>query len=197
MRIQFGCVAVLLAATLSPNAEAASVGFAGQVLTTNAGGGAGSAYGNVTAGSPIAYSTVELNFQDGAASGNLLVAGAFTSHPNIAIVSGSLQLTEAGTADTAVISLNISRDGGPTDSAISMTMTGDLFASAVINQATILSLVASADNDSSFTYIDNSGGQNSVYSGNGAAFTAVPEPGSIGALLGIGAICLARRRRRA
>lgn len=193
MRTFLGCTALCVALLATNPATAASVSFAGQILTTNAGGGAGSAFGAVPPA--VAFSTAALEFVTGGASGNLVGASAFSSHPTISITGGTLSLTEAGTNDTAVVNLTVSRAGGGGN--VSMTFNGDLFASAVINQATIDSLIASANNSGSFTYVDNGGGQASVYSGNSASFAAVPEPSSAALLVGIAGLTLLRRRRSA
>ena len=195
MRIVVGCVALCVVLFATSTATAGSVSFAGQVLTNNAGGGAGSAFGTLPP--TVSFSTAALEFTDGGMSGNLVGGAVFSSHPNISILSGSLQLTEAGSSDTAIVALQISRDGGGANGNITMTFTGDLFASAVVNQATIDSLIASADNSGSFTYIDNGGGQSSVYSGNSASFAAVPEPSTAGLLLGLAGMSILRRRRKA
>lgn len=193
MRIALGCVTLCAALLATNTATAASVSFAGNVLIANAGGGAGSAFGSVPP--TVSFSTGALEFTTGATSGNLVGGSSFTSHPSITIVSGTLSLTEAGINDTAVFSLAVTRAGGGGN--VSMTFDGDLFTSAVISQATIDSLIASADNSGSFTYVDNGGGQTSVYSGNSASFAAVPEPSTAGMLFGLAGLTLLRRRRQA
>lgn len=181
----------LLAAFYCSSAQGASVAFTGTFLSNPSGDGMG-ALGSLP--SPISFDPRYFSFGDGSGSQALTGGGSLplSSGGPLFVTAGNATLTDAGTNDVAQFVLNVSTlgAGGPANGLLTFNFTGDLFSGgSTVSQANFEDLWF---NSTSVTYTDFSTGTLNVYSG---VITAVPEPTSALALVGLGTTLLLRRRR--
>lgn len=198
---------LLVVALTGQAATAASVGFVGFFNQDTVGGGTGFLGSVVPPNAPVAFGAMAPNpnmYQFAEGPGTQLLTGGSGILPLSAggplfILSGSATFIDNGASDTATFVFNVGTTaGGPANGSLNFSFSNsDLFSGgSVVSQANIDELVngtAYLSDIGSATYVDNSTGTLNIY---GGLVNAVPEPGSVAALLGLGVASVVRRRRR-
>jgi len=161
-------------AMLSSASQAAVVLFQGTVVTASA------STGFLGAVPPSRNFSMVMTIPDGAGPNAAGIAGtmSFTGFPTQTITSGTLNLVDSGATDTVSFNFNT-----PTGLGL-FSFTGNLITGTAVNQGNLNGLnpsVTEGLRTTGFSFIDLAAG-GVVYQGS---ITAVPEPGTCLALLGL------------